>query len=130
MPITFEQIANNTASVTIQPTADPDATLTINFYPGHITEEVFAQLSAISKLGKQMQDGDGAASAFTQMNEVICPLIASWDAYEDAERTTMIPTTPERFKRLPIPFRLLVLNSIMDAFSPELTPSQAKTRNS
>jgi len=111
MPISFNQIANNIAKTTFQYGED---TITIEYYPGRITEKTFAQLNMFTNI-----DENSLASSFEAFNEVLSSLIKSWDVYDDDAQTVMFPTTPDRLSELPIPFRSQVLQAILGDVKPE-----------
>lgn len=126
MPVTFTQIANNTASVTFAVGDDPDATVTIVYYPGLITEKLFAQLQSFAAMEGTNEVGE-VIDGFDKLNKLLCRLMKSWDAYEDDAQTVMIPITPDRFSDLPIPFRLEILNAIIRNMRPEAKASQIQS---
>jgi hypothetical protein len=104
MPVTFRQIANNTASVTLQLGAD---TITIVYYPNRITDKMIAEIN------------DG----ITKDNEMLEQLIQSWDVYEDDEHTVMFPLN--RINEFGIPFKQQVGEAIGQAIRPNsVTPQK------
>lgn len=111
MPISFNQIANNSAKVTFRYGDDP---ITIEYFPGRITERTFAQLNAFSNINENSLE-----SSFEAFNEVLSSLIKAWDVYDDDAQTVMFPTTPDRLSELPIPFRSQVLQAILGDIKPE-----------
>lgn len=115
MPVSLTQIANKTASVTFCIGGDPDASLTVVYNPGLLTEKVFAQLQRL----QDSKDTNEALDGFRSLNSILCKLITSWDAYEDEEQTVTIPLTPDRFADLPIEFRMEVLGALMNDMRPE-----------
>ncbi len=111
MPITLHKIANNTASVTITWGSD---TSTIVYYPGRVTEVVFARLNAFASL-----DMSTVEAGFADYNKMLANLIQSWDLYEDEEEQIMFPIDPARFPELPVGFRGEILQAIMGDLRPE-----------
>ena len=111
MPISFNQIANNSAKVTFRYGDDP---ITIEYYPGRVTEKTFAQLNMFASVNETSLE-----TSFEAFNEVLSSLIKWWDVYDDDAQTVMFPTTPDRLSELPIPFRSQVLEAIMGDIKPE-----------
>ena len=110
MPVSLSQIACKHASVTHH--FGGDASLTIEYDPNLITEEVFAQLQTFASM-----KGDTVVEGFKALNELLIRLIKSWDLLEDDG--TVIPLTVERFAKLAIPLRSLALNMILGDIRPE-----------
>lgn len=111
MPISFNQIANNSAKVTFRYGDNP---ITIEYYPGRITERTFAQLNQFANVSETSLE-----SSFEAFNEVLSSLVKSWDVYDDDAQTIMFPTTPDRLSELPIPFRSQVMQAIIGNIKPE-----------
>lgn len=111
MPVTLSKIASNQASVTLHYGED---SVTVEYYPGRVTERVMAQLQSFSKM-----DESNLVEGFHAFNETLIHLIKSWDVYEDDAQTTMFPLDVERFADLPIQFRMSVLNAIMEDIRPK-----------
>src|SRR5437879_3249359 len=104
MPVTFRQIANNTASVTLQLGAD---TVTIVYYPNRLTDKLIAEIN------------DG----ITKDNEMLEQLIQSWDVYEDDEHTVMFPLS--RVNEFGFPFKQQVAEAIGQDIRPNsVTPQK------
>jgi hypothetical protein len=104
MPVTFRQIANNTASVMLQLGAD---TITIVYYPNKLTDKLIAEIN------------DG----ITKDNEMLEQLIQSWDVYEDDEHTVMFPLS--RINEFGIPFKQQVGEAIGQDIRPNsVTPQK------
>lgn len=104
MPVTFRQIANNTASVTLHMGED---TITIVYYPNKLTEKLIAEIN------------DG----ITKDNEMLEQLIKSWDVYEDDEHTVMFPLN--RINEFGIPFKQQVADAIGQDIRPNsVTPQK------
>ena len=123
MPVSLGQIANKKASVKFLVNGDPDAELNIEYNPGVLTEKVFKQLQRL----QTSKDVDEAIEGFGSLNNILCKLIMSWDAYEDEAQTTPIPITPERFEDLPIDFRMEVLSALMNDMRPEAAAPQTRS---
>ncbi len=117
MPVSLSQIACKLASVTHD--FGNNATLTIEYDPNLITEEVFAQLQTFSKMS-----GDTVVEGFRAFNELLISLIKSWDLLEDDG--TVIPLTVERFAKLAIPLRSLALQMILGDIRPETMALQTQ----
>jgi hypothetical protein len=98
MPLSLENIASNTASVTFPYAGD---TITIVYYPERITDKMLHAISAM----RDQNDVDGMLGKLGGFNETLASLIQSWDLYEDAAQTTMIPIEAKRFESLSIPFK-------------------------
>jgi hypothetical protein len=112
MPVTFSKIASNTASVTLHIGED---TVTVVYFPGHITEKSIAQMQSFSTM-----DESSLAVGFAGFNEMLAHLIKSWDVFEDDEQTVMFPLDPVRLAELPVGFRLDVITAIMGDIRPEV----------
>ena len=100
MPVTFNQIASNTASVTI-----PIANLgpvTIVYYPNKMTDKYVADLQA-----GNVDD-----------NTLLIDLIKSWDIYEDEDMTVMVPI--ERINEFGYAFKVAVAMAIVNDLRPEV----------
>lgn len=117
MPITFTQIISNTAEVTF---AWGPESVTLVYYPGKVTEETLAVLLAFEKM-----DENSFASTFQSLNDMLADLIKSWDAFEDDEKTIMIPITPERLIKLPLGFRMQIIRAIIGDMRPETLAPQS-----
>lgn len=111
MPITFSQIANNTAKVVFKYGSD---TINIEYYPGRITEKSMAQLNMFANINENSLE-----ASFEAFNELLASLIKWWDVYDDDGQTIMFPATTDRLPELPIPFRSQVLQAIMGDIKPE-----------
>lgn len=122
MPISLKNIASNTASVTFEYAEQP---CTVTYYPGRITEKVFADLKAF----ESMNEASGIVEGFAALNSMLVKLLKSWDVYEDDEESVMFPLDAERFGELPIAFRLQVLSSVLGDIRPNEMAAQ-KTKNS
>src|SRR5260221_12622186 len=73
MPVTFQQIAENTASVTIP--IKNLGSVTVEYFPNKITDKMAAEIQA-----GNVDD-----------NQLLMDLIKSWDIYEDDDFTIMWP---------------------------------------
>lgn len=96
MPVTFSQIANNTAVVTL-PFGD-DA-VHITYYPNKITDKVIADLQANP-----------------DANEMLTEIIKSWDVMEDEDQSVMFPIS--RIAEFGLPFKIQVIEAIVGAMRP------------
>jgi hypothetical protein len=116
MALSLVDVASDTATVTLQVRAN---TLAITYYPSKITEKVFAQLQRFGSLNRdQILDG------FAALNELLVQLIKSWDFYEDAEQTVMVPLETDRLADVPLFLRVGVINAIMGDIRPETIATQ------
>jgi hypothetical protein len=104
MPVSFNQIANNTASVTI-PIANL-GTVTIEYYPNKLTSKYVAELEA-----GNVDD-----------NRLLQDLIKSWDIYEDDDFTMMWPL--ERMDEFGYQFKVQVAMAIVNDIRPEAMAPQ------
>lgn len=118
MPVTLSEIANNEVNLAITGGILGDKTVNLVYYPGHVTEEVFGAFDAFSKMTEE-----NILTSFASFNETLASLIKSWDLVED-DRETMIPIDPVRFAKIPIAFRLQVLNEIVVNIRPEMIAPQ------
>ena len=118
MSLTLVDIANDTASVTLQVQGN---SLTVEYYPMRVTEKVFAASQIFSNL-----NGENAVARFEGFNETLASLIKSWDFYEDVEKTKMVPIDPARFAELPLFLRVQILSEIMSDVRPETLAPQTQ----
>ena len=109
MPVTLAQLATNSATVTLSVGED---TVTIEYYPGRVTEKTLAAMNAFAAM-----DGTGIDAGFSRFNEELAKLLKSWDVLE--EDGSMFPIDAHRLADLPISFRLEVLAAIMGDLRPE-----------
>jgi hypothetical protein len=116
MPITLNQISTNIAQITL---SIRENTVTVVYYPGRVTEAVFAKLSAFKTM-----DGDSLVEGFTEFNVMLASLIKSWDVFEDDAQSVMFPIDATRFAELPIVFRMQIVSAIMGDLNPEAMASQ------
>ncbi len=99
MPVTFNQIAANTASVTIQ--VANVGPVTIVYYPNKVTDAYIAEMNA-----GNVDD-----------NHLLIALIKSWDIYEDDDFTVMFPI--ERIGEFGYAFKLQAIEAIGRNMRPE-----------
>jgi hypothetical protein len=111
MGITLAKIANNEAKTSFQYEGE---TINLTYYPGHVTENIVADLQNFSSL-----NNSNVVSSFKSFNTSLASLIASWDVYEDEAQTAMFPIDASRFSELPIAFRMAVVGAIMSDVRPE-----------
>lgn len=114
MPLSLNQIASDEASVTFPYAGE---SITVVYYPGRITEKMLHTLNQLQSLN----DSSGAEQimgGLGSFNHSLANLIKTWDVYEDAEHTIMIPLTAERFSDLPVPFKTEVFTRIMGNMNP------------
>ncbi len=106
MPVTFKQIASNTATVTLQ---TEDGPITIVYYPNRLTGKMRAEIEA----------------GHTTDHQVLAQLIKSWDVYEDDEQTIMFPM--ERMNEFGLKFMQEVALAILRDYSPNSTAPQIQS---
>ena len=111
MPVSFHQIINNSSEFTF--TYDSDS-VTIVYYPGRVTDRVYASFSELSTMDAKTID-----HSLVSLNESLAYLIKSWDVYEDASNSVMFPIDAKRFADLPVPFKLRCLLEVMTDMRPE-----------
>lgn len=99
MPVTFNQIANNTATVTVQ--IENIGPVTVHYYPNKITSKYVAQIEA-----GNVDD-----------SQLLIDLIQSWDIFEDEDFTVMWPL--ERVDEFGYAFKLQVAMAIVEHMRPE-----------
>ncbi len=109
MPVTFQQIAENTASVTIP--IKNLGTVTVEYFPNKITDKMAAQIEA-----GNVDD-----------NQILTSLIKSWDIYEDNDFTIMWPL--ERMDEFGYAFKVQVAMAIVEDIRPEAMASQMQALN-
>lgn len=112
MPISHSQVQKDEASVTLPMLGE---TLTIVYFPSKMSDDVFikfAEIESVKTIG-------GAKEALTNINEMLCDLIKSWDFYEDDEQTKMWPLEPARLAKVDMTFKLKCLFAIMRHIRPE-----------
>lgn len=130
MPITFHQIASNTATVTLHVGED---TVTVVYYPGRVTEKTIKTMMSFANLEQsQLEEG------FRSFNTVFTTLIKSWDVMEEEKvfdgpfdtvgkltgKMVMFPLRVDRLEELPVFFRVQVVNAIMEDLRPEAIAPQ------
>ena len=104
MPVSFNQIANNTASVTVQ--VKNLGSATIEYYPNKLTSKYVAEIEA----GNVDDD------------HLLQDLIKSWDIYEDEDFTVMWPL--ERMDEFGYAFKVQVAMAIVQDIRPEAMAPQ------
>src|SRR6266568_3439945 len=109
MPVTFNQIASNTASVTIP--IENLGSVTIVYYPNKMTDKYVADLQA-----GNIDD-----------NTLLIDLIKSWDIYEDDDMTVMWPLS--RIDEFGYSFKVDVAMAIVEDQRPEGMASQLTQLN-
>lgn len=122
MPISFAQIASNTATVTVKV---GEHSVHIDYYPGRVTERSIAIMYAFGST-----DADTLAANYRAFNGMLVSLIKSWDVFEDEEETVMFPLDAERMADLPVGFRMSIANAILEDLRPEAVASQASQNGS
>ncbi len=109
MTVTLEKLLSNTASVEVSYGED---TITLEYYPGKVTEETLASLSKLAKA----KDEDAMVEGFRTLNTVLCSLIKSWDIMSGEQ---MLPVTMEYLPQLPVMLRARMSQAILKDFRPE-----------
>jgi hypothetical protein len=103
MPVTFQQIASNTATLTI--VVENVGPVTIVYYPNKMTDKYVAALQAGS----------------VDDNTMLIDMIKSWDIFEDADMTIMFPI--ERMDEVGYAFKVQVAMAVVNDLRPEaMTP--------
>lgn len=103
MPVTFSQIAANTATVTVRLEGMDD--IHIVYFPNRVTDQLIAEINA------------GISD-----NDLLPQLIKSWDIYEDDAMTQMFPV--ERINEFGLPFKVAVSEAIAEHMRPNTIASQ------
>ncbi len=116
MGITLTQIASNTARVTF---AYLGESVTLEYFPGKVTERVIARLMNFSNMNEESLLADLRA-----FNEMLVSLIKFWDVYEDEAQTQMFPLDAERLAELPFMFRVRLVQVIIGDMRPEAVAPQ------
>src|SRR5260221_6504381 len=112
MPVTFNQIAQNTASVTVQ--IKNLGPVTIEYYPNKLTDKYAAQIEAGS----------------VDDNQILIDLIKSWDIYEDDTEVPFTVMWPlERMDAFGYAFKVQIAMAIVQDIRPEATASQMQALN-
>jgi hypothetical protein len=122
MPATLSAIVGNTATV---PLEYAGLTINITYYPGRITEKVFAKLQKMSQ-----DNGDVISSiidGFGSVNDIIVSLVKSWDFYEDDAATVTYPLNDARLSELPFDFRSAVVKAVLGDMRPNASEATAQT---
>lgn len=115
MPLTLKNISQNIAACSFEFAGE---TVTMVYWPGLVTEKVFAELQALGKA-----KNENVLDSFTEFNGMLVRLIKSWDLYEDDEQTSMFPLDANRLSELPISFRMAAIQAILSDIRPEaMTP--------
>lgn len=120
MPISLAQIIQNTAKVTFQVGDNPDDTLTVEYYPRHVTDKELLAILSFDSLGDEH-----TAEKLAGLNDMLASLIKDWDLYEDPEMTIKVPITAERFSRLYVDLRAKMISAIASNIRPEAAAPQA-----
>jgi hypothetical protein len=114
--ITLTQIASNTARVTF---SYMNESVTLEYYPGKVTERVIARLMSFSNMNEESLMAD-----LKLFNEMLAGLIKSWDVFEDEAQTKMFPLDAERLAELPFMFRVRLVQVIIGDMRPEVVTPQ------
>jgi len=112
MPVSLSQILRNTARIEI-PIGDD--TLTIDYYPGKLTEDIYLKFVILQKV----TNPEEALTSFREFNAILVELIKSWDLYADDEQSTLQPIDEEHMSQIPIELRMQIILSIMENIRPE-----------
>ena len=110
MAITVSQIASNVATVTVAVDAD---TVTIQYFPGRVTEKTLALADMFSSTTETT-----IVDNFKLFNVELANLIKSWDVLEN-DGQTMFPLDASRFTELPLAFRVKAFMAIIGNIRPE-----------
>jgi len=109
MPVTFHQIAANTATITIQ--VKNLGPVTIEYYPNKLSKKYVAEIEA-----GQVDD-----------SQLLIDMIKSWDIYEDDDVTVMWPLA--RMDECGYAFKLQVAMAIVQDIRPEAMTPQLLSPN-
>lgn len=121
MPVTLSQIASNSARIVLQvQTGDTTSDLTVEYYPGRITEDVFANMQQLDHMDEDV------IKRFSALNTILATVMKSWDLYEDEEQQVMVPFTEESLRKLPVVLRMGVLMGIVENMRPNQLAPQMK----
>lgn len=120
MPISHSQVQKDIADVSVPMYGDM---LNITYYPSKMSDDVFIKFAEI----EQVKTIGGAKDALTNINEMLCDLIKTWDYFEDDEQTKMWPLEPDRLAELDMTFKLKCLFAMMRHIRPEAAMPQIPT---
>ncbi len=116
MPISLTKIARDTAALTIK--VNDEDTVIVEYFPSMITEKTLAVLNSFEDI-----TGNTFNESFRAFNEILSKIIKSWDVFEDDAQSIPFPIEAERMSELPVPFRVLILQSIIGDVRPNvITP--------
>ena len=113
MPITVNEIAANTAIVTM---LWGENTVNITYRPGVVTEKTIAQMLAFADM-----DESTLMAQMKAFNELLAHLIKEWDVLEN---DVMFPLEPDRLAELSFMFRAKVIQTILGDIRPEAIAPQ------
>jgi len=125
MPVSYEQIIENTAQVKFQVGENPEDTLTVIYYPGRVTDKELISLMSFAGLQSHL---DEAEKRLVSLNETLVNLIKDWDFYEDAKFTVKVPIEAKRMSKLPGPLRTRILFAIAKDMNPEASALQMNSK--
>ena len=113
MPITVNEIAANTATVTM---FWGENSVNITYRPGVVTEKTIAQMLAFADM-----DESTLMAQMRAFNELLAHLIKAWDVLEN---NVMFPLEPDRLAELAFMFRAKVIQTILGDIRPEAMAPQ------
>jgi 1-deoxy-D-xylulose 5-phosphate reductoisomerase len=123
MPITLQQLAAHSASVTFEFAGE---SVTVRYAPDRVTEHLQAQIQTCAALPTNEQE---VSTALTLVNETLVTLVLHWDVLE-SEGGPMVPIDAEHVATLPFSFRVEVLKRIFEDMAPGEAPGGAPKRRS
>ncbi len=121
MGVTFSQIVSNEASVTL---LIGESSLTLVYYPELITDDVFLLLSSFTTV-----QANTMLDALTALNKTLASVIKSWDAFEDSEKTVLMPIEEATFRRFSLSFKTDLLGRMIANIRPEVMTPQTTIQN-
>jgi len=124
MPLSFAKMVTNLATVTMD--FGDTGSLNIVYHPALITQDRML-------IGSTFDDAkttQATKDALAALNTAIVDVVASWDFYEDAEETILVPLTVERISQLPMVLRGEIYGAIVRDVRPNAKrPATAQTQS-
>lgn len=111
MPLSYEQLINNTVPVTFKYEGED---ITVHYCPGKITDSVYAKIMNFARSGTETTE-----DTLKAVNEMLVSLLQKWDIYEDIKQTKMYPLDPVRLANLPVSLKLTALIEVANHVRPE-----------
>jgi len=124
MPLSFAKMVTNLATVTMD--FGDTGSLNITYHPALITQDRML-------IGSTFDDAkttQATKDALAALDTAIVDVVASWDFYEDAEETILVPLTVERISQLPMVLRGEIYGAIVRDVRPNAKrPATAQTQS-